>query len=163
MNLMRPPGMKFNDDLLRLNQDLGYTTIHWNAVAGDYLPTDADTITKRILWQAQPGSVILLHDTPSTAEALPGLIKRLKADGYRFVTVTQMLARLPRPVFLASNAGKVSVIEEPAAPSATTVRRSTSKPKVKKPIDKSRRPAVDVPTWDGPQDELGGDESASIA
>lgn len=150
MNLMRPPGMKFNDDLLKLNMDLGYTTIHWNAVAGDYVPVEPAMVTKRILWQVQPGSVILLHDTPDTAAALPGLIARLKADGYRFVTVTQMLSRLPRPVFLASNAGHVSPepmeakVERPASATKRKVRRPT----MPEP-EPAARPPFDEPTWDG--------------
>ena len=157
MNLMRPPGMKFDDGLLRLNQELGYTTIHWNAVAGDYVPVEPETIVKRILWQAQPGSVILLHDTAATAAALRLLVRRLKQDGYRFVTVTQMLARLPRPVFLVSNAGMVSVEE----PEPVTVRPAPNGERRREPGSINlnsgpRTPLTDVPTWDGPikdQDE----------
>jgi peptidoglycan/xylan/chitin deacetylase (PgdA/CDA1 family) len=161
MNLMRPPGMKFDDGLLRLNQELGYTTIHWNAVAGDYVPVEPETVAKRILWQAQPGSVILLHDTPATAAALPYLIKRLKQDGYRFVTVTQMLARLPRPVFMASNAGHVSpTLEEPTiVRPASTVKRRREPGSIN--LDNGpRTPLTDVPTWDGPIKEQDDTETA---
>jgi peptidoglycan/xylan/chitin deacetylase (PgdA/CDA1 family) len=158
MNLMRPPGMKFDDGLLRLNQELGYTTIHWNAVAGDYVPVEPETIVKRILWQAQPGSVILLHDTPFTAAALRLLVQRLKQDGYRFVTVTQMLARLPRPVFLVSNAGTVSVEEpEPVAVRPASNGKRRREPGSINLNSGPRTPLTDVPTWDGPikeQDEL---------
>jgi hypothetical protein len=147
--------MQFDDGLLRLAQDMGYTTIHWNAVAGDYVPVEPAMVTKRVLWQVQPGSVILLHDSPDTAKALPELIRRLKADGYRFVTVTQMLARLPRPVFLASNANTVDweeTVPEVEKPKAR--RRVRRKEHVAEP--ESRRSApVDVPTWDGPVDHTG--------
>jgi peptidoglycan-N-acetylglucosamine deacetylase len=165
MNLMRPPGMNFDDGLLSLAQDMGYTTVHWNALAGDYLPVEPGMIVKRVLWQVQPGSVILLHDSPDTARALPELVRRLKADGYRFVTVTQMLARLPRPVFLASNAGAVNwketlppIEERPAARAKRPQRRSSAQ---KPPT--SAKPAVDVPTWDGPKDDVVDKSEASVA
>ena len=161
MNLMRPPGMKFDDGLLRLNQELGYTTIHWNALAGDYVPVDPQMIVKRILWQARPGSVILLHDTPATAAALPELLRRLKADGYRFVTVTQMLARLPRPVFLASNAGKVSVVEDPVVEVAPVKRRKPVRTTPKAPpLPPTQRPSFDDPVWDGGPGEESEGEAA---
>lgn len=111
-------------------------------------------VTKRILWQVKPGSVILLHDTPDTAAALPELIARLKAKGYRFVTVTQMLARLPRPVFLVSNAGHVSPdAEEPIAERPiVTPRRRAVRPKRSEPEPSVRSP-FDDPAWDGYKSE----------
>lgn len=156
MNLMRPPGMQFDDGILRLAQDMGYTTIHWNALAGDYVPVEPGMVVKRVLWQVQPGSVILLHDSPDTAKALPELISRLKADGYRFVTVTQMLSRLPRPVFLASNAYGVDweAIAPPVEKKpASGVKRPAPKKK-RSPQPETRTSPVDVPTWDGPRDDV---------
>ncbi|HXH60962.1 MAG TPA: polysaccharide deacetylase family protein [Fimbriimonadaceae bacterium] len=146
MDLMRPPGMNYDERLLHLAQDMGYTTVHWNAVAGDYLPVKPEMIMKRILWQTHPGSVILLHDTEETSQALPRLIERLKSDGYRFVTVTQMLARLPRPVFLASNAGAVPLTTE-TKPEPTVKRHRAVKAK---PRSAAKTPGTeDAPTWDG--------------
>lgn len=164
MNLMRPPGMQFDDGILRLAQDMGYTTIHWNALAGDYVPVEPGMVVKRVLWQVQPGSVILLHDSPDTARALPELIRRLKADGYRFVTVTQMLSRLPRPVFLASNANGVDweAIAPPVSePQPSSVKqRPTTKKRPIKPIEVRTSP-IDVPTWDGPMDDVIDDEAVA--
>ncbi len=164
MNLMRPPGMNFDDGLLSLAQDMGYTTIHWNALAGDYVPVEPEMIVKRVLWQVQPGSVILLHDSPDTARALPELIRRLKADGYRFVTVTQMLARLPRPVFLASNAGKVSVQDAPVVQPMPNKRLAPQRRGVKKVVPtRTNRPLVDDPVWDGARNDSGDESEASAA
>jgi hypothetical protein len=99
--------------------------------------------------------VILLHDTPDTARALPELVRRLKAQGYRFVTVTQMLARLPRPVFLASNAGTVDW--EETAPAVEPPRRRRARqggaPQDRQEKSTPSRSVVDVPTWDGPRDK----------
>lgn len=148
MNLMRPPGMQYNDDVLRLAQDMGYATIHWNVVAGDYLPVSPEEIVARVMRQVDNGSVILLHDSPDTARALPAILQRLTDEGYRFVTTTQMLSRLPRPVVLASNAGTVLIAEPEVEPAVSAPRRRTRKkpPAVvpflpKKPVDAS--------SWDG--------------
>jgi peptidoglycan-N-acetylglucosamine deacetylase len=43
---------------------------------------------------AQPGSIVLMHDGgrhPQTVRALPGVIRRLRSRGFRFVTVTELL------------------------------------------------------------------------
>ncbi|MCH8979994.1 MAG: polysaccharide deacetylase family protein, partial [Armatimonadetes bacterium] len=128
MNLMRPPGMRYNDDVLRLAQDMGYSTIHWNVVAGDYLPVEPAEIVARVMRQVDNGSVILLHDSPDTALALPTILRRLTEQGYRFVTTTQMLSRLPRPVVLATNAGTVLIAEstEPEVEPAVNAPRRRS-------------------------------------
>ena len=151
MNLMRPPGMRYNDDILRLAQDLGYATIHWNVAAGDYLPVDPDEIVARVMRQATNGSVILLHDSPDTAKALPTILQRLTEQGYRFITTTQMLSRLPRPVVLASNAGTVLIAEstepevEPVA--KTPPRRLKKKRRFVEPT--APKMPFDASTWEG--------------
>lgn len=56
---------------------------------------DAATITATTLAQTKPGSIILLHpwnpDSESLA-AVPQVIEGLKSQGYRFVTVSELLA-----------------------------------------------------------------------
>jgi polysaccharide deacetylase family sporulation protein PdaB len=104
MNLFRPPGMRYDDTVIRTAQDLGYVTIHWNAAAHDFKPQAASEVARKVLKSVQPGSVILLHNHPDTVAALPEIIAELKRRGYRFVRVSQMLGRLPRPVFANTNA-----------------------------------------------------------
>ena len=65
----------------------------------DYEDPPASTIVSRVLAATRPGSIIVLHDgqadgdgpRPNTTAAVPTIIKRLKARGYRFVTVTRIL------------------------------------------------------------------------
>ena len=151
MNLMRPPGMRYNDDVLRLAQDLGYATIHWNVAAGDYVPVNPEAIVARVMQQATNGSVILLHDSPDTAKALPTILQRLTEQGYRFVTTTQMLSRLPRPVVLASNAGTVLIAEntEPEVKPVVTTPRRRLKKKRRFIEPATPKMPIDASTWDG--------------
>jgi peptidoglycan/xylan/chitin deacetylase (PgdA/CDA1 family) len=49
-----------------------------------------DAVTRR----CRPGSIIIMHVNGRgwhTAEALPEILRRLRAKGYRFVTVSQLL------------------------------------------------------------------------
>lgn len=102
MTLFRPPGMRYNRAILRRLQAMGYTTIGWTAAAKDFETVShriegmtTDEIVDRVLKTVDNGGIILLHDTKQTAEALPRLISVLRVSGHRFVTVSQMLARLP--------------------------------------------------------------------
>lgn len=152
-DLFRPPGMRYDDVVLRAAQDMNYVTVHWNVAAQDYKALAPDVITKRVLSFVQPGSVILLHGHPDTVRALPSIISKLQEQGYRFVTVSQMLARLPRPVIVKSNAyGAVPVIGARVAkpaykvtkPAKVEVTRSTVPPNPK-PVP--NRPPIDATTW----------------
>jgi peptidoglycan/xylan/chitin deacetylase (PgdA/CDA1 family) len=50
-----------------------------------------------VLDEARPGSIILLHpwypSRATTRQALPGIIRGLRAKGYELVTVPELLAR----------------------------------------------------------------------
>ena len=70
-------------------------TVSWTVGAKDYdKDIGPDFVKERVLDRTAPGSIILLHqDTAATVAALPAIIDGLRADGYQFVTVSQMLAR----------------------------------------------------------------------
>ena len=93
---MRPPGVQYNDKMLGITKALGYVTVSWTVGAKDYdKDTSASFIKERVLDRTGPGAIILLHqDTAATVAALPAIIDGLRAQGFQFVTVSQMLARL---------------------------------------------------------------------
>lgn len=71
----------------------GYT-IHWNIDTIDWRGDSATTITNKVVNNIVPGSIVLMHTgagAPGTPVALPNIIKQLKAKGYSFVTVSQLL------------------------------------------------------------------------
>jgi len=50
----------------------------------------------RVVDNAHPGDIVLLHASDSckeTHEALPAIIDRLRAQGYEFVTVSQLISQ----------------------------------------------------------------------
>src|SRR5690606_31950048 len=95
--LVRAPYNLYPQNLLNQIALLEMTPVSWNVDPMDWRTTDKDIIVKRILDEVQPGSIILLHDGPPdlsrarTLEALPSIISELKNQGYKFVTVTQLL------------------------------------------------------------------------
>jgi peptidoglycan/xylan/chitin deacetylase (PgdA/CDA1 family) len=61
---------------------------------------DADKIIAHVLEGARPGSIVLLHVMPESRvesrKALPGIIQGLQAQGYDFVTVSELLVLAER-------------------------------------------------------------------
>ncbi|MGH4032121.1 polysaccharide deacetylase family protein [Actinomycetota bacterium Odt1-20B] len=91
--LMRPPQGRTNDDVNKLSKELGLAEVLWTVTAKDYTTNDSKLIQKRVVDQTKRDGIILLHDIyKGTVPAVPGVIDELKARGYVFVTVPQLLA-----------------------------------------------------------------------
>ncbi len=64
------------------------------------LATDAQAMASYVINNASPGSIVLLHvmyqSRQTSREALPLIIQGLKQQGYRFVTVSELLAEKQR-------------------------------------------------------------------
>jgi peptidoglycan/xylan/chitin deacetylase (PgdA/CDA1 family) len=75
----------------------GKRNVLFDVVPDDSATQDAELITRRVLDGTRPGSIILLHDgwakKPGTLEATGRIIEGLQARGFRFVTVSELLAR----------------------------------------------------------------------
>lgn len=60
------------------------------------MSTSAETTYRRCLQRAKPGAILALHDgLPNTVEAMPRVIAALRAQGYEFVTVDELLTAAP--------------------------------------------------------------------
>jgi polysaccharide deacetylase family sporulation protein PdaB len=92
--LLRPPNGDFDQRVLRIADQLGYTVIHWSTNSRDWTNPGTDKIVDNVLSSVKPGHIILMHASDSakqTPEALKRIIKELKAQGYQFVTVTELI------------------------------------------------------------------------
>ncbi|UWE09325.1 polysaccharide deacetylase family protein [Actinacidiphila bryophytorum] len=91
--LMRPPQGRTDKKVSKVCKELGLAQVLWNDTASDYATTDSALIHKRILKDAERDGIILLHDLyKGTVPAVPGIIDALRAQGYTFVTVPELLA-----------------------------------------------------------------------
>ena len=87
--LVRPPYGSFKPTTL---QTVAQPFIIWSVDPKDWQDKNADTVYQRVMSNAQPGAIVLSHDIhPTTAEAYKRIIPELKAKGYTFVTISDLL------------------------------------------------------------------------
>ncbi|MFF6781213.1 polysaccharide deacetylase family protein [Streptomyces sp. NPDC012510] len=76
----------------------GRPLVHWSVDTLDWKYRDPARIIKTVNQTTKPGDIILLHDIHrTTVDAVPGIIKALKARGFHFVTVDQLFAPAKLP------------------------------------------------------------------
>ena len=94
--LYRFPFGACNQESLDAVAEAGLLAVQWDISSGD--PTQTTTgpaMAAYVARAVRPGSIVLFHANGRgyhTAEALPLLIDKLKSQGYRFVTVSELLA-----------------------------------------------------------------------
>jgi LysM repeat protein len=97
--LFRAPFGAVNSAVLSGVGAAGYThTIQWNIDTVDWKGVSSTAITDKVVNNIVPGSIVLMHTgagASGTPGALPGMISKLKAKGYSFVTVQQLLNMPP--------------------------------------------------------------------
>lgn len=97
--LFRPPYGAFNQDTEKLMDERGMAMILWSVDSEDYAYPGVDRIVENVMSAVEPGSIVLMHDgggdRSQTAQALPKIIKRLRAKGYGLVTVPELLLKSP--------------------------------------------------------------------
>ncbi len=95
--LFRAPYGAVSSALIGEARSMGYTTIQWDVDPTDWARPGTSAIYNRVVGGAHPGAIILQHDgggdRSETLAALPQEIQTLKARGYGFVTVTQLLGQ----------------------------------------------------------------------
>ena len=91
--LYRPAGGLSTDAVRQTAATFGLSEILWDVISFDWA-NDANTAATRqlLMSQIKPGSVVLFHDTySSTVDLVYQFIPVLKANGYRMVTVGELL------------------------------------------------------------------------
>ncbi|WP_022795189.1 LysM peptidoglycan-binding domain-containing protein [Marinococcus halotolerans] len=93
--IFRAPFGATNSTVLKTVGDAGYThTLHWNIDTIDWRGLSKTEVLNKVVNNIEPGSVVLMHTgagAPGTPAALPEMITKLKAQGYKFVTVSELL------------------------------------------------------------------------
>ena len=92
--LFRPPEGFRSAEQVSVLSSLGYQTIIWSVDTRDWQGREAREIVSGVLDDIQGGDILLFHDYTSqrnTITALDQLIPRLLEDGYKFVTVSELM------------------------------------------------------------------------
>jgi len=98
--LFRPPFGARRPDVLRAARAMNLQPVLWSASGYDWRLTTSEKVEQRLIRQISGGEVILLHDgghlamgadRAHTVAASERIVARYQAEGYRFVTVPEMM------------------------------------------------------------------------
>ena len=92
---VRPPGGNINEEAVLAADSLADGYVGWSVDTLDWTLPGADAIVETVLDQVEPGAVLLMHDgggdRSQTVEAVDRIIPELQEEGYRFVTVNELV------------------------------------------------------------------------
>lgn len=86
---VRPPFGTWNEGL---ESNLNLIPVMWTIDTLDWTTQNVDTIVEHVVKNAEDNDIILMHDSyKSTVQAVERIIELLKAEGFEFVTVDEVL------------------------------------------------------------------------
>lgn len=131
-NLFRPPGGILHNGLAAYAKKKNYTVVMWSADSIDYKRPSVSTLVNRVVKRATPGGIVLLHDgggnRSNTVASLVPIIKKLKQQGYSFVTIPELLEVEDKEIKLAA-ARKAAAEKKKAAQAKSKPENKPLKPK----------------------------------
>ena len=93
--ILRPPCGLYDSNLIDFAKQNGYKIVLWNIDTNDWAHTSESDMISHVMSSVKGGDIILFHDYISgennTPDALDVIIPRLQAQGYEFVTVSELL------------------------------------------------------------------------
>ena len=91
---MRPPyGALLQRQREMIMNEYGYPTIMWSVDPQDWQRPGVSVVRDRILSNTRNGAIVLAHDLHApTVDAMPSTLDGLLGKGFKFVTVSQLLA-----------------------------------------------------------------------
>jgi len=97
--LFRAPYGNITPSLEVQLKSMEHLLIGWSVDTRDWAGPDVPTILQTVTKQIRPGGIILQHcasgpqvNLTNTVEALPLIVKKLKKEGYTFVTIPELLS-----------------------------------------------------------------------
>jgi peptidoglycan/xylan/chitin deacetylase (PgdA/CDA1 family) len=98
----RPPKAWITNKEKDKIKEMGYEVVLWTLNSKDWVTFDDKYIVKFLVHHVRPGDIILFHDgggvfsteggnRNETVKTIPQLVEKLRAKGYRFVTITELL------------------------------------------------------------------------
>ena len=93
--LLRPPYGSISARQKKwIHDEFGYQIILWDVDPLDWKRPGPAVVCNRIIKETRAGSIVLSHDIhPGTIEAMPSTFDQLEAKGFKFVTVSELIAK----------------------------------------------------------------------
>lgn len=93
--LFRPPRGILNQEIIKIVQDKGYTIVLWGICTFNRKAPTPEMMANRVIKQAHPGQIVLLHDGRTDFRwkdvvATRLIVASLSRQGYRFVTLEEL-------------------------------------------------------------------------
>jgi len=85
------PYGEFDDHLVENVTDMGYQYIMWSADTIDWQRPAPEIIVGRVMKKVHNDAIVLMHPTDPTVKALPQMLGGLKEQGYKLITIDEML------------------------------------------------------------------------
>lgn len=154
---VRPPYGAMTPALrAHLRDKFGSTFVYWSVDPLDWKDRNPQLIHDRIVSNVHSGAIILVHDIhPTTVDAMPRTFDDLLAKGYKFVTVSQLIAMnksVPEPKVAlntpAPQKKKPKPAGTPTAAAAGTA-ATAAKPAAAKPAPKPASSGAAKPATTG--------------
>lgn len=97
--LFRPPYASFDRRTFQVLHGERMLMVLWDVDSADWTRPGPRAIARNVVSAVRPGSIVLMHDAggnrAQTVAALPLIVRRLRARGFRFVTVPRMMLTAP--------------------------------------------------------------------
>lgn len=100
--LVRPPYGAIDEEQLLWAQHSHLIVVNWNVDSLDWKSLKEEQVSRNILGHTKAGAIVLQHsagassqDLSGTVKALPGIIEKLRGEGYDLVTVPELL-KIPK-------------------------------------------------------------------
>ncbi|WP_024278300.1 polysaccharide deacetylase family protein [Xanthobacter sp. 126] len=134
---LRPPYGSMKPSLRSYIEDkYGLTIVNWSVDPNDWKNRNSQAVHDAIMAQVKPGAIVLSHDIyATTVDAMPRILDELAAKGYKFATLSQMVA-MDKPLKVA--------LATPGTAAAKKPKPAGAKPDAAKPAGTSK-PAAAAP------------------
>ncbi len=87
-----PPSGSYNETTVKTAYELGLKTVLWTVDTVDWKRPPAAQIVSKIARSVGPGSLVLMHPTASSRDALEGMIASIRSKGLKLGTVSDTLS-----------------------------------------------------------------------
>ncbi len=90
--LVRAPSGDYDNKSIDVAESLDMKMIQWDCDSLDWQKLSVDDMYARVISKVKNGSILLFHNgVENTPEALDKILTELEKDGYKFVTVSELI------------------------------------------------------------------------
>ncbi|WCK56706.1 polysaccharide deacetylase family protein [Aneurinibacillus sp. Ricciae_BoGa-3] len=103
-HLFRPPGGVYNEKIITTARTTSHLVVMWSWTQDtkDWSNPGAAKIANKVISHAKPGNIVLFHDSGGnrlqTVKAVEQILHDLTEQGYKFVTVSELLHKTGKNV-----------------------------------------------------------------